>query len=107
MNERRPWVMILSLLVTGYFAFHAVYGSRGLLAWRELSQHHRQLLEASASKKAEVEALDHRVKLLRPAKIDPDLLDERARAMLGYVGKDEVVVIDQPKANLNKGRTAP
>jgi cell division protein FtsB len=34
--------------------------------------------------KAERKQWEHRVSLLRADKLDPDLLDERARAMLNY-----------------------
>ena len=37
--------------------------------------------------------LEHRVRLLHPNSLDPDMLDERARLMLNYGHEDDVVVI--------------
>lgn len=37
--------------------------------------------------------LENKVAMLRPGSIDPDLLEERARVMLGYHHPDELVVI--------------
>jgi cell division protein FtsB len=42
---------------------------------------------------AERAALEHRVRLLRPESVDPDLLDEQARARLGLSQPDEVVIL--------------
>jgi len=33
-----------------------------------------------------------RVNLLKPENIDPDMLDERARALLDYVGPDDLTL---------------
>ena len=37
--------------------------------------------------------LDHKVQLLHPDSLDPDMLDERARIMLNYGLGDEIIVI--------------
>lgn len=36
---------------------------------------------------------EHRIALLKASQIDRDLLEERARAMLGMVHKNDVVII--------------
>ena len=41
--------------------------------------------------------LENKVVLLRDESVDPDLLDEQARRLLGYVAEDETVYV-------NKGR---
>lgn len=43
--------------------------------------------------KLQREQLEARVIKLRPGSIDPDLLEERARAVLGYARPDEQIVI--------------
>ncbi len=95
MLGRRGLMVGFSLLVTGYFAFHAVYGSRGLVAWYHLTARKTVLVEQLEAKRQSVTALENRVQGLRPRRIDPDLLDERVRAMLGYVAADEVVVLEK------------
>lgn len=39
------------------------------------------------------QALENKVTMLRPGSIDPDLLEERARVVLGYQHPDEIMVI--------------
>jgi cell division protein FtsB len=83
---------VLGVSLVGYFAYHLVQGDRGLLAWLRLSQ---QLAEAQvtlSTVRAERQALEHRVALLRPEQIDRDMLDERARATLNLAGPNEIVV---------------
>ena len=41
---------------------------------------------------AEREHWEHKVSLLRPEGIDPDMLEERARLLLNYLRDDEVVI---------------
>jgi len=40
-------------------------------------------------------ALEEKVVMMRPGSIDRDLLEERARAVLGYRSEDEAVLILQ------------
>ena len=39
--------------------------------------------------------LEHRVVLLRPGSIDPDLLEERARLLLNFGRPDDVIILDR------------
>jgi cell division protein FtsB len=83
---------LLGACLAGYFVYHAVEGERGLLAW--LRVHHelsatKETLEASL---AERRALERRVGQLNSNSLDPDLLDERVRAMLNFSHPDDVVI---------------
>ncbi len=81
-------------LAIGYFGYHAVQGDRGLVAWLRLS-HEITLVKADlAAARAERETLEHRVALLRPDNLDRDMLDERARVVLGLAHPDEVVFLE-------------
>ena len=85
---------LLTIMVAGYFAYHAVQGDRGLIAWWQITQ---QIKEAQATEKevhAERVKLAHRVALLSSDHLDPDRLDERARIMLDLARPDEVVILD-------------
>lgn len=78
--------------VVAYFGFHMVQGDRGLVAWWHLRQ---EIAEAEATvQKISAERLElaHRVSLLRPDSIDPDMLEERARLMLNVGRPDELVI---------------
>jgi cell division protein FtsB len=86
------------ILITGYFASHALLGNTGLFAWGDYKQQ-RAELQLQADQLAErKEALERRVALLDPRRVDPDLADELVRDNLGVVRADEVVV-PLPKAD--------
>ncbi len=78
-----------------YFTYHTVEGDRGVLAWVRLKN---EILEAEmqlAKVTDERQALEHRVLLLRPDHLDPDMLEERSRAMLNMGHDGEVVILDK------------
>lgn len=75
-----------------YFSYHAVQGDRGLLAWWNLRYEIEKTDYEMEAVAAEKQALEHRVSLLRPASLDRDMLEERARLMLGAVHPDELIV---------------
>jgi cell division protein FtsB len=80
------------LLVMSYFAFHAVSGNTGLVAWQRYKIE-RAVAEAQAAQvHADKLALAHQVKLLDPAHVDPDYADELVRRNLGVVRPDEIIV---------------
>lgn len=83
---------LMGAAVLVYFGYHAVQGDRGLIAWWnlrfEIERADAKLAEVSAEKKL----LEHRVALLRPESLDPDMLEERARIMLGVVGPTDRVI---------------
>lgn len=84
-----PTVFACLLMYTGY---HLVYGGHGILAYVE-AQEDLQAVQASHARiLAERVALEARVQRLRPEGIDPDLLDERARVLLGRVHPNDYVV---------------
>ncbi|MGL4543784.1 MAG: FtsB family cell division protein [Polymorphobacter sp.] len=75
-----------------YFAYFAVSGPTGVLAWREYRAQ-RTVVAAQLAQSAETKAaLARQVALLDPQNIDPDLADELVRRNLGVVRPDEVIV---------------
>jgi cell division protein FtsB len=75
-----------------YFGWHAVHGSRGLLAWIDLN---RQLEVGHAELtllRQERLALERRIAGLQQDAIEPDLLEEELRK-LGYVGERELIIL--------------
>ncbi len=80
----------IAALFIGYFAVNAFSGNHGLVAKQQLEE---QIAELTAEfGRAEVERLqwERRVSLLRSDRLDPDLLDERARAELHYMHPREL-----------------
>ncbi len=91
---------VIGICAVSYFAYHAISGQRGLLALRQISQ---QVVVAKLELdaiKTQRKTLEHNVKLLHPDSLDPDMLDERARLMLGYGYADDIVVLPDVKVML-------
>ena len=78
-----------------YFGYHLVEGDRGLYAYGRLVQEIAVAKQALGDATAERRRLERRVSLLRPNGLDTDMLDEQARNVLGVIGRNEVVIIDQ------------
>jgi cell division protein FtsB len=78
--------------VFGYFGYHLVNGDRGLLAMVNLQRENQiadqNLTEAETTRKI----WEQRVSELRNQSLDPDMLDERARILLNYARKDDIIV---------------
>jgi cell division protein FtsB len=80
-------------LLIGYFGVNAYTGARGLRANQDLAQQMSELTSELAGLKLERASWEHRVALLRADALDPDLLDERARAMLNYADPHDLVMM--------------
>ena len=75
-----------------YFSFHAFSGDHGIMAGRQYDEQKRRLSDELAALQVERTALERRVALLKSSSIDPDILDEKARSLLGMTNPNEVVV---------------
>jgi cell division protein FtsB len=82
----------IAVLVIGYFGINAYTGNHGLRAKQDLEQQIAEMSGKLAALKAERAGWEHRVRLLKPENIDPDLLDERARVLLGYADPRELIL---------------
>lgn len=71
-------------LIVTYFWANAHSGDHGLKAKQDLVLQAAELTRELDGLKREHAAWEHRVMLLRPNAVDPDLLEERARAQLDY-----------------------
>lgn len=84
-------------LVIGYFGVNAYTGNHGLRAQQDLDQQFAVLNEELARLKQERAEWQRRVKLLQSRSIDPDTLDERARAVLNYLDpRDLTLMLKRP-----------
>src|SRR5688572_10679094 len=84
-------------LVIGYFGVNAYTGNHGLRAQQDLDQQYTVLAEELGRLKQERAEWQRRVKLLQSSSIDPDTLDERARAVLNYLDpRDLTLMLKQP-----------
>jgi len=91
-RPRQILAPVIFATVFGYFGYHLVNGDRGLLALVHLQRENQiadqNLAEAEATRKI----WELRVSELRNQSLDPDMLDERARILLNYARKDDVIV---------------
>ena len=98
-NRRRRTILTALGLYTfaaafiGYFGINAFTGNNGLRAQIDLDQQMTAMQEELRQVKAERAIWERRVALLRSDRIDPDMLDERARALLGYVGPRDLTLL--------------
>lgn len=76
-----------------YFAFHALNGELGLVG-RPQIEHEILALELQLEElRSERLLLQRRVMLLDPESLDPDMVDERARASLNLAHVNEVAIM--------------
>lgn len=86
----------LAGLLIGYFWINAFTGKYGLNAQQELDQEMGELTADLGRLKNERAQWERRVALLRSDRLDPDMLDERARAQLEFVNPRDLVLTLKP-----------
>jgi cell division protein FtsB len=95
-EEMRLRSLIFPLLACGaggYFGYHLEIGDHGLEARADLERR-KQVLEGELAGLKEVrQRLERDVALLRPESLDPDMLDERARAILNLAQPDDLILL--------------
>lgn len=84
------WAGIVAIL--GLFVWSGVEGERGLGALAAAEAREDRLEAELARLRAERAAAENRVRRLGPDYLDLDLLDERARLVLGLARPDEIVI---------------
>jgi cell division protein FtsB len=84
-------------LLIGYFGVNAYTGAHGLRAKQDLMLQLNELSQELNNLKLEHAQLSHRLSLLRADRLDPDMLDERARAMLDYVHPNDLTLRLKPQ----------
>ena len=75
-----------------YFTFAAVQGDFGLFRRAEINAESQDLRVHLAKVRADVARMENLTKRLSDDYLDLDLLDERARTVLGMVRADEIVI---------------
>ena len=80
-------------LFIGYFAANAFTGNHGLRAQADLDKQMKSMQAELSQLKAERAYWERRVALLRSDRIDPDMLDERARALLGLTDPRDLTLL--------------
>lgn len=83
----------VAALFIGYFGVNAYTGKNGINARQELELEIADLANEVERVRAERAWWERRVALLKTDRIDPDMLDERARELLNYLDPHEVTIV--------------
>jgi cell division protein FtsB len=97
-KRRRAILTALALYIgaaalIGYFGVNAYTGDRGLKVKQDLDQQIGELNQELERLRSERAQWERRLALLRPDRLDPDLLEERARALLDYAHPHDIRLI--------------
>jgi cell division protein FtsB len=83
----------MAALLIGYFGINAYNGDRGLKAKEDIDRQTADLTAELDRLHAEQRQWERRIALLKSADIDPDMLDERARALLHYADPHDLTLM--------------
>lgn len=95
-TKKSVFNIVISILLI-YFVFHTIYGERGLLAYFKVNQKLDKAYEDLKTLRSERVEQEHKVKLLKDG--DKDMIDEKARNILGVAGPNEQVFTNEQKPN--------
>jgi cell division protein FtsB len=84
---------VVAALLIGYFGVNAFSGNRGLKAKQDIDQQIALLSTELARLQVERAQWQRRIALLKSDGLDPDMLDERARALLDYAHPNELTLM--------------
>ena len=87
-----PLVYLAAAGIVGLFLWSGLRGEHGLAALADARTEETRLAAELASVRAERAAMANKVRRLGRDYLDLDLLDERAREVLGLARPDEVVI---------------
>lgn len=96
-NARGLSIALLMAMVFLYFVYMTVQGDRGILAMLRLQRNLGAVEGDLDALRGERQALETRVKHMRPNSIDPDLLDEQSRMQLNLARPDDIVILTAPQ----------
>jgi cell division protein FtsB len=90
----RPLALTAALLgFQGYLGFSAIGGQFGWENRTQILLDIDQLKGKSAALQAEIDAYRHRATLMDTRRLDPDIITERARALLNMAHADDILVM--------------
>jgi cell division protein FtsB len=81
---RKNLVTLIGMGLFMYFSYHLVQGERSYIRYISLNQSIAELTQKSSEMQKERHDLENRVAMMRPGSINRDLLEERARVVLGF-----------------------
>lgn len=76
-----------------YFSYHAILGNRSVVKLYSLGAQIETLSQEKTAYVFTKDSLQKKVLMMRPGSVDKDLLEERARVVLGYRQSEEIVLL--------------
>lgn len=92
-NARGLTLGLMMAMVFLYFVFMTLQGDRGVMALLRAQSDLRVAETALHETQTQRQALEAKVRRLRPTSIDPDLLDEQIRSQLNMVKPEEIIIL--------------
>ncbi|WP_425415004.1 FtsB family cell division protein [Phenylobacterium immobile] len=84
------------VLLIAYFGFHALTGERGILSSNQRNEALAAKTQELALVRAQRQDLEMRARLLRDTSLSADLLEERARSLLGFADPRDYMIRETP-----------
>ena len=85
--------MLAFLMLLGYFGYHGVHGKHGLYASHRVNAQVAALRAELDALEREKASLEHRISLMLPESLDPDMLDESARSSLNFAHPNDLIIL--------------
>jgi cell division protein FtsB len=96
-RTRQTILSVLAACIVAYFLYHTVQGDHGWMEMLRLKSEVNLAGTDLSQLQKEHQELAHRIHLMRPDSMDPDLLDEESRKALDYTKPDEIVIVTPPE----------
>lgn len=81
---RKNLVTLIGIGLFMYFSYHLIQGERSYIRYISLNQSVSTLEQETVDLKEQRRELETKVAMMRPGSINRDMLEERARVVLGF-----------------------
>jgi cell division protein FtsB len=93
-------VTLLLLAFQGYLGFNVIGGQFGIEGQKRMRADIEDLKAQSATLQVEINSYQHKASLFASASLDPDILSEKARALLQMAQPDDLIVMTDKTTGL-------
>ena len=90
---KKNMLLVAGLFLAFYFSYHVISGSRSYSQYMSLKAQVQQKQHELDVATSERELMESRVRLMRPGTLSEDLLEERARELLGLKYPEELIIV--------------
>jgi cell division protein FtsB len=90
---RHLFVAAALIAFQGYLGYSVVSGQFGIESQEQLRVEIGELKARSFALQAEIDSVRHRTSLFTPQRLDPDIVSERARALLSVSQADDRIIM--------------